>query len=281
MNRRVLWLTAAAALLAVWFWWENRTLTVSEYAVASESVPAGFHGFRIAQISDLHNAEFGWRNERLLKKLAQTKPDIIVMTGDLVDSRRTNVSVAVDFVKHAAEIAPCYFVTGNHESRLEELPELLSALKEAGVTVLRDEKRILTRGEDTLTLMGLDDPAFRSDYLVGDSAPVLTAALEKLAEPEMGYTIALSHRPEMMGVYRQFGLNLVFCGHAHGGQIRLPGIGGMIAPNQGFFPKYDAGVFAEGETTMVVSRGIGGSIIPLRVHNRPEIVVAELNRQEE
>ena len=271
-----LWLIPLAALLAAWAWWGNQSLTVSEYRIRSDEIPAGFHGVRIAQISDLHNAEFGRENGRLLEKLAEAEPDLIVLTGDLVDSRRTRVAVSAAFVREAAKIAPCYYVTGNHEARIPELPELLAALQDAGVTVLRDEKVTLDRNGDTVTLLGLDDPAFQSDYLVGDSAPVLTAALENLVEPDMGYTVALSHRSEMMYLYRQFGLDLVFSGHAHGGQVRLPGIGGLIAPNQGFFPEYDAGMFAEAGTTMVVSRGIGGSILPLRIGNRPEIVVAVL-----
>ena len=160
------------------------------------------------------------------------------------------------------------------------MSQLLDGLVSAGVTVLRNETAALERNGDKLTLLGLDDPAFRSDYMVGDSGPVLTAALEKLAAGDMEYTIALSHRPEWFSLYRDFGLDLVFCGHAHGGQFRLPFVGGIVAPNQGFFPRYDAGVFTEKDCSMVVSRGLGPSIIPLRIGNRPELVVVTLHGKE-
>ena len=128
--------------------------------------------------------------------------------------------------------------------------------------------------------MGVDDPTFQVDYITGDCRPVMTAALTRLMEAEQNYTVLLSHRPELAFIYRNFSVDLTFSGHAHGGQFRLPFIGGLVAPNQGFFPKYDAGVFTEDSSTMVVSRGLGPSIIPLRIGNRPEVVVAELHRQE-
>lgn len=280
-KKKILIGAALGTVLAGWLIWGNSALMTSEYQIVSSVLPAGFHGFRIAQISDLHNAEFGSGNEKLLSMLKGTKPDIIVLTGDLIDSRNLNIPVALSFAEEAVKIAPCYYVTGNHESRIDALPELLDGLTDAGVTVLRNEKITLERNGDTVTLLGIDDPAFRSDYMVGDSGPVLTEALKELMAGQMGYTILLSHRPEWFQLYREFGVHLVFSGHAHGGQFRLPFVGGVIAPNQWFFPKYDAGVITEGDTSMVVSRGLGASIIPLRVNNRPELVVAELHRQEE
>ena len=128
--------------------------------------------------------------------------------------------------------------------------------------------------------MGVDDPTFVVDYMTGDCRPVMCDALTKLTEGERNYTVLLSHRPEWFHLYRDFGIDLTFSGHAHGGQFRLPGIGGLIAPNQGFFPEYDAGIFTEEDHSMVVSRGLGASIIPLRIGNRPELVVAEFHRQE-
>lgn len=280
MKKRLLIGAALGTALAGWLWWGNVSLTVSEYRIESKILPAGFDGFRIAQISDLHNAEFGKDNEKLLSLLRNAKPDMIVLTGDLIDCRNLEIPVALSFAEKAAQIAPCYYVTGNHESRIEQLPELLRGLTDAGITVLRNEAVPLEYNGDTVTLLGVDDPAFRSDYMVGDSGPVLTAALEELVEEEMGYTILLSHRPEWFHLYREFGMNLVFSGHAHGGQFRLPGVGGLVAPNQGFFPVYDSGIFTEGDTTMAVSRGLGASIIPLRINNPPELVIAELRRQE-
>lgn len=280
MKRRY-WIAAAVgAAAAIWLLWGNSALMTSEHSVISPRLPAGFEGFRIAQISDLHNAEFGEGNRKLLDALEQAQPDIIVMTGDIVDSRNTKPEISLAFAAEAVNIAPCYFITGNHEARVDHIgfPEQLRSL---GVTVLRQEAVTLERNGDTITLMGVDDPTFEVDYMTGDCRPVLTAALEALTAEKQGYTILLSHRPEWFELYRDFGLDLVFSGHAHGGQFRLPLVGGIIAPNQGFFPRYDAGVFTEGNTTMVVSRGLGPSIIPLRINNRPELVVAELHREED
>ena len=280
MKRRRLWIaTAAGALVAGWFLWGNSALMTSEIPVKSPRLPEGFEGFRIAQISDLHNAEFGDGNRKLLSMLAETRPDIIVLTGDIVDSRNTKPEISLAFAAEAVKIAPCYFITGNHEARVAHIgfPEKLRSL---GVTVLRNEAVMLERNGDTITLMGVDDPTFEVDYMTGDCRPVMMAALEKLTEEDRGYTILLSHRPEWFSLYRDYGIDLIFCGHAHGGQFRIPFVGGIIAPNQGFFPDYDGGLYTEEDSAMVVSRGLGPSIIPMRVNNRPEIVVVELHREE-
>ena len=160
------------------------------------------------------------------------------------------------------------------------MPQLLEGLTQAGVTVLRTASAVLERCGERLTLMGVDDPSFEVDYITGDCRPVMTAALESLMAEEQGYTVLLSHRPEWFRLYREFGVDLVFSGHAHGGQFRIPGVGGLVAPNQGFFPEYDGGLYTEAQTSMAVSRGLGPSIIPLRINNRPEILVAVLQRQE-
>ena len=281
MKRKLLCIAGLGAAMALWLWWGNVSPMTSEFAVVSDRLPAEFEGFRIAQVSDLHNTQFGKENKKLLTMLRDAKPDIIVLTGDLIDCRKMDLSAALSFAQQAVQIAPCYYVTGNHESRIEELPLLLDGLQRAGVKILRNESVRLERNGASIVMLGLDDPAFRSDYMTGDSGPVLTAALQELVKPEMNYTILLSHRPEWFDLYMDFGMDLVFSGHAHGGQFRLPFVGGVIAPNQWFFPKYDAGLFEDGNTSMVVSRGLGRSIIPFRINNRPELVVVELHRQED
>ena len=280
MKKKYLIAAGAGAILAGWLLWGNASPTTSAVAVTSDRLPEGFEGFRIAQVSDFHNAKFGRENEKLLSMLRSARPDVILLTGDLIDCRNLDIPVALSFVREAVEIAPCYYATGNHESRIEEFPQLQEGLESAGVTVLRNETTVLERKGDRITLLGVDDPAFVVDYITGDCRPVMTEALTELMAEEEGYTILMSHRPEWFSLYRDFGVDLTFSGHAHGGQFRLPFIGGVIAPNQGFFPKYDAGMFTENDCTMIVSRGLGASIIPLRINNRPELVVAELHRQE-
>ena len=270
-------IVAIILVLVVWIRWGNTALEINEYKIVSNSVPQNFHGFRIAQVSDLHNAEFGEGNSKLIQLLSQTEPDIIVLTGDLIDSRQTNIKIALAFAQEAMKIAPVYFVSGNHEARVIEYEDLKMGLAEAGVIVLENQKVEITREGESITLMGIDDPSFQENYLFGDSEGVAKQAIETLLRVSDGYTVLLSHRPELFELYVETGMDLVFSGHAHGGQFRLPFIGGLVAPNQGFFPKYDAGLFSEENTNMIVSRGVGNSIVPLRFNNRPEIIVVMLN----
>ena len=274
------WLYVAAICLVVisaWIVLGNTNLEITEYYVTSARIPDSFDCFEIAQISDLHNAEFGDENKDLLVLLSQIKPDVIALTGDLIDSRHTDIDIALDFAGKAVHIAPVYFVTGNHEARVPEYGELKTGLVDLGVTVLENQKVQISKDGESITLMGIQDPSFRTDYLFGDTESVSRQAITSLQNESDGFTVLLSHRPELFDLYVDTGVDLVFSGHAHGGQFRLPFVGGLVAPNQGFFPKYDAGQFTEENTTMIVSRGVGNSIIPFRINNPPELVVVELN----
>lgn len=255
--------------LVIWLLWANTAIEVNEWTIESADIPEQFGGFRIAQVSDLHNAEFGRGNETLLKLLRESEPDIIVITGDLIDSRNTDLQIALAFAEKAVQIAPCYYVSGNHESRISGWAALRKGLSDAGVTVLEDRSVTLERSGGTLTLVGLADPDFRGPFVAG---------LREMSGQQEGYTILLSHRPEYFELYADCGVDLVFSGHAHGGQVRLPFVGGLIAPGQGLFPEYDSGLYRQGGTVMLVSRGLGNSIAPLRVNDRPEILVAVLKR---
>ena len=267
----------AFVAIVIWIAWGNSALMVNEIKITNDKIPQSFEGFRIAQVSDLHNAELGKDNNKLIEKLNECEPDIIVLTGDLIDSNHTNLEVALSFAQKAVKIAPCYFVTGNHEAWVgSQYEELKTSLENAGVTVLQDEAIELNYGDECIQLIGLNDPDFseRDSFL---SESILETKLSEI-NISNGFTILLSHRPEHFNVYQNKNIDLVLSGHAHGGQFRLPFLGGVIAPNQGLFPKYDAGTYTENGTTMIVSRGIGNSIIPFRVNNRPEIVLVELHR---
>ncbi len=278
-KRRFVLLCVLIMLLALIIWtaWGNTALMVNTITVSSSRIPAGFSGYRIAQVSDLHNAEFGTGNIELLQTISESTPDIIVITGDLVDMNHTNMDAALDFAKNAVQIAPIYYVNGNHEAALSQYNQLKEGLKSVGVIVLEDEAIQLEHNGSTVTLIGLSDPNFSIRTDVFDDLPdMVSTKLNGLLESENGYTILISHRPELFETYVSCGVDLVFSGHAHGGQFRLPFIGGLIAPNQGLFPKYDAGLYTDVNTNMVVSRGIGNSIIPFRFNNRPEVVLVEL-----
>ena len=271
-------LSAIIFALFIWTIWGNTALTVSNIKISSSHIPAAFSGFRIAQVSDLHNAEFGKNNTELLKLLSESRSDIIVITGDLIDANHTDVGIALGFAQESVRIAPTYYVTGNHEVASQQYDTLKAGLEEAGVIVLEDEAISLERNGETITLLGLGDPDFTvKGDMFGETSAMVSSKLRNLIDDESRYTILLSHRPELFETYTDGGIDLVFSGHAHGGQFRLPFIGGLAAPNQGLFPQYDAGLYTDGGTSMVVSRGIGNSIIPFRFNNRPEIVLVELN----
>lgn len=268
-------LSLCLAALLLWALCENTALEITEYTVTSDALPESFDGFRIAQISDLHNDEFGADNKTLLALLRETAPDIIVITGDLADAYDTDIDIALRFAGQAVTIAPCYYITGNHESSIVEYKTLRSGLQALGVTVLENQRIRLEQDGAAITLVGVTDPGFRIDPRLGNADAVMSGALDGLTGSDT-YTLLLAHRPEFFDLYTEFGADLVLSGHAHGGQFRLPFIGGLFAPGQGFFPEYDSGLYTQSGTTMVVSRGIGNSAFPLRFNNPPEIVVVTL-----
>ena len=202
------------------------------------------------------------------------QPDIIAITGDMIDSRWTRVEIALEFAKEAVKIAPCYYVTGNHEIRDDALEELLDGLRSAGVTVLQGEAVQLHKEDQWIHLVGIDDITLVSKKKEMESV-VARQMLERFVSKH--YSVVLSHHPEAFDAYSELGFDLALTGHTHGGQIRLPLLGGLFASGE-FFPEYDAGLFQQGNTAMVVSRGLGNSLFPLRINNRPEIVVVTLQK---
>ena len=264
-------------VLCLWTVWGNTALKLNKYDIENAKIPEDFDSFKIAHISDLHNKTFGENNSELLDMIKNAEPDIIAITGDIIDSTYTNTDIAVDFLTQAVEIAPCYYVTGNHEAReLEIIGELLTTFETLGVDVLDNESVKISKGDDDITLLGINDPSFVTDYLLGDSESVVDESLASIDIDNSDFNILLSHRPELFEVYTSHNIDLTLSGHAHGGQFRLPIIGGIYAPNQGIFPKYDSGMYTKDGCSMIVSRGIGNSLFPLRFNNRPEVILIEL-----
>lgn len=268
------------ALLILWAAWGNLTVGTTRYKLSDEKIPSSFNNFKIAQISDLHNAEFGKDNAALIDILSAEKPDLIAITGDLADSNHTDLEAAFTFIEQAVKIAPSFYVTGNHDALLRDKFLLLeSKLKELGVSILRNQTVMLEKDGYVIQLTGIDDPAFVQNA----SEPYFPEVSSPNGTPntgmENGYRILLAHHPEAFETYAAKGFNLILSGHAHGGQFRLPIIGGLIAPDQGFLPKYDAGIYKSNQSAMILSRGIGNSVIPLRFNNRPEVVIIELKNK--
>ncbi len=255
-------------LLTAFLIYDNQNIEVTYTEYRHDGIPESFDGFTICQISDLHDATFGSHQETLITKVRESDPDIIVITGDLIDSRRFDLDVAMDFVIGAKEIAPIYYVSGNHEAATNNYTTIKQSLVQEGAMVLDNESRFITVGEESIEIIGVSDPLFHStDYL---------EEILKTHEESPHFQILLSHRPELFSLYVRYGVELTFSGHAHGGQIRLPFIGGIVAPGQGLFPEYDSGLYEEGNSAMYVSRGLGNSLFPLRINNRPEVVTLVL-----
>ena len=247
-HKKILILMLIIIILIPFCLYQNKHLVITTYTYESEKLGADLDGYRIVQISDLHNAAFGKENKKLLETIRSCSPDIIVITGDLVDSNDTNVERAVAFVKEAVKIAPVYYVTGNHEYWLEpsENEQMMQGILAAGACDLDDEAVCIE------TLKNL------------------------LQEQKNELSIVLAHEPQYLQNYANAGADLVLTGHAHGGQIRLPFVGGIVAPDQGFLPEYTSGKYNRADTEMIVSRGLGNSIIPVRLFNYPEVVCVEL-----
>lgn len=278
-TRRWIAAIAAAAVLSLLGWalvWGNTALVRADVLVCSNGIPEAFDAYRIVQISDLHDAQIGENNEKLIAMTAETEPDCIVLTGDFVDSSRFHPERSLSVAESLVKLAPVYYVSGNHEAIIPDADyqALTDGLRGLGVCVLEDESAELTRDGQSIRLIGLTDIGFHPGTLE-EKKDALRTALSALL-PEDEFSVTLAHRPELMDVYTECGAPLVLSGHAHGGQIRLPGIGGLIAPGQGLFPKYTEGKYEENGTTLVVSRGIGNSVLPLRVNDRPQIVVVQL-----
>lgn len=255
---------------------QNKHLETTHYTYAAEQLDADLEGYRIVQISDLHNAKFGKNNQKLVGRIRECEPDMIVLTGDLVDSNHTNVDRAVQFVDEIVKICPVYYVTGNHEYWLEksEYDELMDGLIGAGVVILDDQVVEISMGDAKFRLVGLDDKSL-ADGTLGTLLNNTHNVVHEDSD-EREFTVVLAHEPQYLARYASSGVDLVLSGHAHGGQFRLPFVGGIVAPDQGFLPKYTAGEYYMNGTEMIVSRGLGNSVIPVRLFNFPEIVCVEL-----
>ena len=267
-------------LIAIYLYFQNNAIQITNIDIKDSNIPDGFQNFKILHISDLHNKQFGENQKNIINKIKEISPDIIVITGDTIDSYSTNVDISTQFINGISSISPVYYVPGNHESRLpDEYAILKKQMGLAGVNILENKYVTISKGEDKINIVGIVDPAFyKTNAFENNDKEIVENVLNDVASPLNRYTILLSHRPELIESYSKFKINLVFAGHAHGGQIRLPFIGGVIAPNQGFLPKFTSGLYEFDKTKMVVSRGLGNSAFPFRVNNRPEIIVANLNK---
>ena len=274
--RRVLLFLIFILFCVGFFHWSNHSLQVQRFTFTSPRLPAGFDGCVIVQLSDLHGALFGEDNRDLLKVVAKERPDYIFLTGDLLDQyRATPHSYAASLGGALADIAPTYFVTGNHEWALPDVPGLKRKLEEAGVTVLSNETAVLARGGDEIVLAGIDDPNGYADQKTPEEV-----AEEVRAAFDAPFWMLLAHRNNYFeDEYCRLGADLVISGHGHGGLVRLPFTDGLVSVERTFFPSYTAGFYQAGGADLFVSRGLGNSGRTFRLFNRPQVAVLTLKRE--
>ncbi|WP_313525114.1 metallophosphoesterase [Anaerotignum sp.] len=247
-------------------------LKTVNYTIESEKIS---NNVRIALITDLHSCRYGEGQKHLIKAIEKQNPDLILFGGDICDDEIPHDNTEA-LLKAISNKYPCYYVTGNHEFWSDEVESILDMFRSYNVNVLQGSYQTIEVNGEKVNICGIDDP--EAERYVENSG--ITQQLQDVQEASDNgfYTILLAHRPELNATYRQYGFDLIMCGHAHGGQWRLPGIiNGLLAPNQGWFPPYAGGEFTFENSSMVVSRGLAreSTRIP-RIFNRPELVIVDL-----
>lgn len=281
------------AVSVIWNIYWNGTIVVHTYVHNSQNFPEAFKGFRMVQLTDIHSVRNEAQGQLIYEKTASQNPDIICITGDLVDSKYYAVhgaegeNLTLKLIKQLVELAPVYYVYGNHEMILLDDPQRNTfrvALENAGVNIINNEAVILEKEneEAKIYIAGIQDPSTLYKDLnfayYDTNAERMEAMLDEVMQgvEEEDFLILLSHRPEYLELYDQYEIDICLSGHAHGGQFRIPFIGGVYAPGQGFWPRYTVGVYKTEDLELYVGTGIGNSVIPVRIFNPPEILTIVL-----
>lgn len=261
-------------------WTEDKHIVTTNYTYRSKNIPKSFEGYKIVQVSDFHNAYLGRRSKHLLKAVEKAEPDAIVITGDIVDRRTPNLKRAAVLIEKITGIQETFYITGNHEAHYKHYNKLYDVIGRSDVRNITKHSAVLERNGEKINLTGINDVWFFGDEENPRTYRNFQNELRnKVSALPHDFTVLLAHRPELLSIYSKNDVDLVFCGHAHGGQIRLPVVKGLYAPHQGVNPKYTEGMHEQNGTTMVVSRGLGNSRFPFRVFNHPEVVVVELRAE--
>ena len=273
--RAFLVLLLLAVLTANYIHWSNTSLQVTSFDPSFTDLPPGFDGCRIVVLSDLHGAVFGEENTELFAAVAEQQPEYIFYLGDIEDCfRGSTEGYAESVAAGLSAIAPTYYVTGNHEWALKNVPELKEHLTASGVTVFSNQFLTLERNGDTIVLAGIDDPNGYADQKTPE-----TLATEVYAAHGDPFWLLMAHRNDRFaGQYSLLGADLVLSGHGHGGIIRLPFTDGLLSTDRTFFPSYTAGLYEENGSCLFVTRGLGNSGPSFRLFNRPEVAVLTLHK---
>lgn len=268
-------------VLIVFFYYENNALTITKIRVKRNIKSS----IKLVHLSDIHSKVYGKNNYKLINKIIKLKPDLIVITGDLINMDGKNIDEMLYLLNNLKRNAPVYYILGNHEHRLKNLNTLIDNIKKLGIKLLLDELDTINIKGNKINILGLDeDQESRNEYKKRKQGIYeykdYSNLFNELGGKE-GTKLVLSHYPENFSLigdfsYKKYDFDLLLSGHAHGGQFRLPLVGGLYAPGQGFFPKYSSGLYNEGRK-LIVSRGVGPSRFPLRLFNRPEIVLIKID----
>ena len=269
-------------LMYLYIKYNVNTLEVTKYVVENKKVPKEFDGYNIVQISDLHSKLFGENNKKLIQKIKSLNPDIVVVTGDLIDGENNNYNVALDFMKEISKLYRVYYIIGNHEQKSlikkykDEYKDYFNKLHQIDFVNLDNNKVEIVKGDSNINLYGLTVPYSCYKYLFDNQETTsidIDFLEEKLGKVDREqFNILLAHTPFYFDEYEKWGADLTLCGHVHGGVVRLPFIGGLLSPDRKFFPKYDLGEYNMGKSTMILSKGLGGTKVLPRVNCKPEIV---------
>lgn len=273
-------------LMYLYIKYNVNTLEVTKYVVENKKVPKEFDGYNIVQISDLHSKLFGENNKKLIQKIKLLNPDIVVVTGDLIDGENNNYNVALDFMKEISKLYRVYYIIGNHEQKSlikkykDEYKDYFNKLHQIDFVNLDNNKVEIVKGDSNINLYGLTVPYSCYKYLFDNQETTsidIDFLEEKLGKVDREqFNILLAHTPFYFDEYEKWGADLTLCGHVHGGIVRLPLVGGLLSPDRKFFPKYDLGEYTKNKSTMIVSKGLGGSKVLIRVNCKPEIVNIKL-----
>ena len=273
-------------LMYLYIKYNVNTLEVTKYVVENKKVPKEFDGYNIVQISDLHSKLFGENNKKLIQKIKSLNPDIVVFTGDLIDGENNNYNVALDFMKEISKLYRVYYIIGNHEQKSlikkykDEYKDYFNKLHQIDFVNLDNNKVEIVKGDSNINLYGLTVPYSCYKYLFDNQETTsidIDFLEEKLGKVDREqFNILLAHTPFYFDEYEKWGADLTLCGHVHGGIVRLPLVGGLLSPDRKFFPKYDLGKYIKNKSTMIVSKGLGGSKVLIRVNCKPEIVNIKL-----
>ena len=281
-----LYIVIGLIFLALFWYWQNFSLQTTRFTLSYDGLPKGFDGYRIALISDMHGIEFGHKNGTLVKRIQDFDPDIVVCTGDMISSNAKDGQAFLNFLESIGDRYSIYMCLGNHEQIAQwyehgsesdyGYESFINQVKESGVYILDNQTKILEKDGDRIHISGLTLQLYhysrRDDPYADDSLLLKTSYIESALGPaSSGFHLLLAHSPSYFNEYAEWGADLVLSGHMHGGIIQVPFKGGLLSPEHVFFPEFDAGLFEKGSSRMIVNRGLGNSVINVRLFNRPEL----------